>query len=63
MWRGETVSVVLMNYAERDCIRGVVDGFFGTGVVDKVLVVNNNAAAGTSEQVALTDAREVFESA
>ena len=35
--------------------------FFATGVVDEVLVVNNNAAPGTSEEVAGTGAREVHE--
>ena len=63
MWNGKTVSVVLMTYAERDSIRAVIDGFFDTGVVDEVLVVNNNAQPGTSEEVAKTEAREVFETA
>jgi len=61
MWLGETVSVVLMTYNERDSIRGVIEDFFATGVVDEVLVVNNNAAKGTTEEVEQTDARQVFE--
>jgi glycosyltransferase involved in cell wall biosynthesis len=32
-----------------------------TGVVDEIIVVNNNAAPGTSEEVAGTGAREVLE--
>ena len=32
-----------------------------TGVVDEVVVVNNNAAEGTSQEVARTSAREVHE--
>ena len=44
------VSVVLMTYAERDSIRSVIEGFFDTGVVDEVLVVNNNAQDGTVER-------------
>ena len=63
MWEGKTVSVVLMTYAERDSIRRVIDGFFETGLVDEVVVVNNNAEAGTSEEIARTNAREVFETA
>jgi glycosyltransferase involved in cell wall biosynthesis len=63
MWGDKRVSVVLMTYAERYSIRGVIDGFFATGLVDEVVVVNNNAEPGTSEEVAKTDAREVFESA
>ena len=50
-----------MTYAERDSIREVIDGFFATGVVDEVLVVNNNAQAGTEAEVRRTDARQVFE--
>ncbi len=55
------VSVVLPTYNEKDSIRGVIEDFFATGVVDEVIVVNNNAAPGTSEEVQGTGAREVFE--
>jgi glycosyltransferase involved in cell wall biosynthesis len=61
MWNGRTVSVILMTYAERDSIRSVIEGFVATGVVDEVLVVNNNAQEGTAEEVAQTAARQVFE--
>jgi glycosyltransferase involved in cell wall biosynthesis len=61
MWNGKEVSVVLMTYAERDSIRGVIEGFFATGLVDEVLVVNNNAQAGTDEEVGRTRARVVHE--
>ena len=62
MWGERRVSVVLMTYAERDSIRSVIEGFQATGVVDEVLVVNNNAQDGTVEEVEQTDARMVFES-
>jgi hypothetical protein len=61
MWRGKTVSVALPTYNEKESIRQCIDDFFATGVVDEVIVCNNNAAAGTSEEVALTSAREVKE--
>ncbi len=61
MWNGKSVSVVLGTYAERDSIREVIDGFFATGVIDEVLVVNNNAQAGTKEEVDKTRARQVYE--
>jgi glycosyltransferase involved in cell wall biosynthesis len=54
MWNGKTVSVVLMTYAERDAIQEVIDGFLETGLVDEVLVVDNNAERGTREEVAKT---------
>jgi glycosyltransferase involved in cell wall biosynthesis len=61
MWNGKQVSVVLMTYAERDSIRDVIDGFFATGVVDEVVVVDNNAQDGTADEVARTRARLVRE--
>lgn len=61
MWNGKTVSVILMTYNERDSIRATVTGFLDTGLVDEVLVVDNNAAPGTVEEVALTPARLVHE--
>jgi glycosyltransferase involved in cell wall biosynthesis len=61
MWNGNHVSVVLMTYAERDSIRAVIEGFFATGVVDEVVVVDNNAEPGTAEEVARTRARIVHE--
>ena len=62
MWNGQRVSVILMTYAERNSIRSVIEAFYETGVVDEVLVVNNNAEEGTVEEVASTPARQVFES-
>ena len=61
MWNGRSVSVVLGTYAERDSIYDVIQGYFATGVVDEVLVVNNNAQEGTKEEVDRTNARQVFE--
>ena len=61
MWQGRTVTVALPTYNERESIRECIEGFFGTGVVDEVVVCNNNAAPGTSEEIAKTRAREVFE--
>jgi glycosyltransferase involved in cell wall biosynthesis len=61
MWNGKSVSVVLMTYAERDSIRSVIDDFFNTGLVEEVLVVDNNAEPGTEEEVRRTRARLVHE--
>jgi glycosyltransferase involved in cell wall biosynthesis len=62
MYRDKSVSVVLPTYNEKDSIAGVIRGFEALGVVDEIIVVNNNAAPGTSEEVAGTSAREVVES-
>ena len=61
MYQGRSISVVLPTYNERDSIRECIEGFERTGVVDEIVVVNNNAAEGTSEEVAGTSAIEVME--
>ncbi len=57
-WR---VSVILPTYNEKDSIRKVIGDFERLKVVDEIIVVNNNAVQGTSEEVQGTSAREVFE--
>ncbi|HME71834.1 MAG TPA: glycosyltransferase family 2 protein [Myxococcota bacterium] len=52
---------MLPTYNERASIRQCIVEFQQTGVVDEIIVVNNNAAAGTSEEVAKTCAHEVHE--
>lgn len=61
MWNHKKVSVALPTYNEKESIREHIDGLFATGFVDEVIVCNNNAAQGTSEEVAKTRAKEVFE--
>ena len=61
MWTGKTVAVVLPTYNEKDSIAQVIAQFESLGFVDDILVVNNNAADGTSQEVASTSAREVVE--
>jgi glycosyltransferase involved in cell wall biosynthesis len=61
MWKNKTVSVILPTYNEKDSIARVINDYFNTGFVDEVIVVNNNAVAGTAEVVAATKAKQVFE--
>jgi glycosyltransferase involved in cell wall biosynthesis len=61
MHRSKTVSVVMSTYGEKNSIRQCIDDFFLTGLVDEVIVVNNNAVDGTSEEVGKTKARQIFE--
>ena len=56
-WRGCRISVVFPTYNERDSIRAAILDFASTDVVDEIVVVNNNAAPGTSEEVAEATAR------
>jgi len=61
MWRDKSLAVVLPTYNEKDSIADCIRRFEAIPEVDKVIVVNNNAAAGTSEEVATTGAVEIFE--
>src|SRR6266566_9892534 len=61
MWNGKTVAVIFPTYNEKDSIRAAILEYLHTGLVDEVIVVNNNAAPGTSEEVAGSGARELFE--
>ena len=62
MWQRKNVSVVLPTYNEKESIARDINDFFATGYVDEVVVVNNNAIAGTDEEVKATPARLVYES-
>src|SRR3989344_3355047 len=61
MWEKNRISVILPTYNEKDSIRSVINKFESLGFVDEILVVNNNAVAGTSEEVKKTSATEIFE--
>jgi glycosyltransferase involved in cell wall biosynthesis len=61
MWNGQTIAVILPTYNEKDSIADVITQFDNLGIVDDIIVINNNAAPGTSEQVATTRAREIHE--
>jgi glycosyltransferase involved in cell wall biosynthesis len=61
MWNGRSIAVILPTYRERATIREIIHRFEQLGIVDDIVVVNNNAEPGTSEQVAGTSAREIHE--
>lgn len=61
MYRNKKVSIVIPTYNEAASIRGVIDGFFQTNLVDEVVVVDNNALGNTKEEVWKTRARLVSE--
>lgn len=62
MWKKQKVSVILPTYNEKDSIRKVIREFESLGLIDEIIVINNNAVKGTSKQVAPTSAIEIFES-
>ena len=62
MSKKQRISVILPTYNEKDSIRKVIKDFEALGIIDEIIVVNNNAVEGTSKQVSGTTAIEVFES-
>ena len=61
MWNNKTLAVVLPTYNEADSIAQCIKAFEMLGIVDDIVVVNNNAHPDTSPNVARTNAREVTE--
>jgi glycosyltransferase involved in cell wall biosynthesis len=61
VWHGSSISVILPTYNEKESIRGCIQGFEELGIIDEILVVNNNAVEGTSEEIGKTSAREIHE--
>lgn len=61
MWKNQTVSVVFSTYNEKDSIRQQIEDCFATGWIDEVIVVDNNAAEGTKEEVEKTHAKLIDE--
>jgi glycosyltransferase involved in cell wall biosynthesis len=63
MYGERSVTVVFPAYNEEASIRPAVEDFFGTGVVDEILVVDNNSRDRTAHEAAQTKARVVRETA
>lgn len=61
MFLEQKVSVVLPTFNERDSIRQCIRDFESLNVIDEIIVINNNAAPGTSDEVRGTGAIEIME--
>jgi len=61
MYKDKKISLVLPTFNEKNSIRKVINDFENLGIIDEIIVVNNNAAEGTSDEVRKTSAIEVFE--
>jgi glycosyltransferase involved in cell wall biosynthesis len=63
VYGSKSVSIVLPAYNEEKYIRSAVEDFFATGIVDEVVVVDNNSRDRTAEETRQTRARLVAEAA
>lgn len=63
MYGSKTVSVVFPAYNEEQYIRPAVEDFLSAGVVDEIVVVDNNSHDRTADEARRTSARVVEERA
>jgi glycosyltransferase involved in cell wall biosynthesis len=61
MWNKEKVSVVIPARNEEETVREIITEVFATGVVDEIIVVDNNSTDKTKDEILKTKARYVFE--
>jgi glycosyltransferase involved in cell wall biosynthesis len=61
MYKNQKISVVFPAYNEEKGIKKAIDGFFSTGIVDEIIVVDNNSTDKTANIVRTTKARLVTE--
>lgn len=63
MYGNKSVSLVLPAYNEEQYIRAAVEDFARSGVIDEIVVVDNNSRDRTAEEARMTTARVVQETA
>ena len=60
-WKSKKISLILPTYNELDSIKKVINKFSGLKIFFEIIVINNNASIGTSDEIAQTDAVEIHE--
>jgi dolichol-phosphate mannosyltransferase len=61
MWNGKSITVVFPAYNEEENIATAVTDFLHVGVVDEVLVIDNNSRDRTAARAAEAGARVLCE--
>ena len=60
-WKSKKISLILPTYNERESIKKVINKFSSLKIFFEIIVINNNASIGTSDEIAQTDAVEIHE--
>ena len=60
-WKSKKISLILPTYNELDSIKKVINKFSSLKIFFEIIVINNNASIGTSDEIAQTDAVEIHE--
>ena len=60
-WKSKKITLILPTYNELDSIKKVINKFSGLKIFFEIIVINNNASIGTSDEIAQTDAVEIHE--
>ena len=50
-WKDKEISLILPTFNEKNSIRKVIDNFSKLELFKEILVINNNAMEGTSEEI------------
>ncbi len=61
MWKNKKISVVFPAYNEEKNIKNAIEDFFSIGIVDEIVVVDNNSTDNTVKEAKKTKARLVRE--
>lgn len=61
MFKNQKISVVLPAYNEEQGIKKAIDDFFSTGIIDEIIIIDNNSKDRTAEIVRKTKAKLVKE--
>ncbi len=61
MFNNKTVSVVISTFNEKESIKNFINEVEELGIIDEILVVNNNAKKGTDVEVNKTSAKLFYE--
>ena len=60
-WKSKKITLILPTYNELDSIKKVINKFSSLKIFFEIIVINNNASIGTSDEIAQTDAVEIHE--